>query len=324
VSAPDAKDLLQCRHLLRLYRSWYERTVLGCSVERWNGIHDLAGLYAWLDEKESHREGDVGFLIRFGREAGLDKMGRGHGNFLCYGSLDLPADTRAVPLGKDAARLVPAGFARGVAVEPFDAEQIAEHIAYSWYQGYEGGRHPFDGSTNPYASGREGEKYSWAKAPRYRGLPAETGPQAEMVVAGVPLFLDLVAGVGPNVLTRQLARLVRPALLFSALDTWLDELSARTGPFYRSPGEIVEGVGAGLVHASRGALGHWVKIEGGKILHYQIVTPTAWHASPRDSMGTRGIIEEALVGTPVRDERNPVEIGHVIRSFDPCLVCTVH
>jgi Ni,Fe-hydrogenase I large subunit len=324
VSAPDTKDLLQCRHLLRLYRGWYERTVLGCSIERWREVRDAAGLEAWLEESPSHRDGDVGFLIRFAREAGLDNLGRGPGHFLSYGSLEMPADTRAVPMGADPARFVPAGFARGIDVEPFDPEQIAEHIAHSWFQGYEGGRHPFDGVTDPYASGGEGEKYSWAKAPRYRGLPAETGPLAEMVVAGIPLFRGLVADRGPNVLTRQLARIGRPALLFAALDAWLSELSEGTGPFYRSPGEIVEGVGAGLVHASRGALGHWVKIEGGRIRHYQIVTPTAWHASPRDAAGVRGVFEEALVGTPVKDEKNPVEIGHVIRSFDPCLVCTVH
>ena len=38
----------------------------------------------------------------------------------------------------------------------------------------------------------------------------------------------------------------------------------------------------------------------------------------------RGPIEQALIGTPVKDPQNPVELGHVVRSFDPCLVCSVH
>jgi len=46
--------------------------------------------------------------------------------------------------------------------------------------------------------------------------------------------------------------------------------------------------------------------------------------SPRDSEGNPGAVEQALIGTPVEDEQNPIEIGHVVRSFDPCLFCSVH
>jgi hydrogenase large subunit len=79
-----------------------------------------------------------------------------------------------------------------------------------------------------------------------------------------------------------------------------------------------------LIQAARGALGHWVKVKNNKIAHYQIITPTAWNGSPRDSFGVRGAWEEALVGTTIKDIHNPVEAGHVVRSFDPCLVCAVH
>jgi uptake hydrogenase large subunit len=85
-----------------------------------------------------------------------------------------------------------------------------------------------------------------------------------------------------------------------------------------------DGEGSGLTEASRGALGHWIKVADGLIAHYQVITPTAWNGSPRDSNDTRGPWEEALVGTPVQDPENPVELGHVIRSFDACLVCAVH
>ncbi len=37
-----------------------------------------------------------------------------------------------------------------------------------------------------------------------------------------------------------------------------------------------------------------------------------------------GPIENALVGSPIVDVDDPVELGHVARSFDSCLVCTVH
>ncbi|MBT4640494.1 MAG: Ni,Fe-hydrogenase I large subunit, partial [Deltaproteobacteria bacterium] len=74
----------------------------------------------------------------------------------------------------------------------------------------------------------------------------------------------------------------------------------------------------------RGALGHWVRIEDSKIAHYQIISPTTWNLSPRDANGIRGPAEEALRGTEIKDIDNPVELGHIIRSFDACLVCTVH
>jgi hydrogenase large subunit len=208
-------------------------------------------------------------------------------------------------------------------VSEFSPEHVTEHVAHSWFVDDDGGRHPFDGQTTPYATGHEGKKYSWAKAPRYQGLPVETGPLAEAVVAGHPLFRDLVGRDGPSVFARQLARLVRQTELIPAMEQWLAETTGG-GKFYTSPGEIVDGEGAGLIQAPRGALGHWVKIADKRIKHYQIVTPTAWNASPRDSDGTRGPWEEALVGTAVKDASNPVEVGHVVRSFDACLVCTVH
>jgi len=321
VSVPGPSDLLQCRHLLEQYKRWYEERILGCSVSRWREVQSARDLSAWLDEDARHREGDLGFVLRFARALGLDATGRGPGNFLSFGALDLPAGTR-VGAPANGAQLIPAGFARGTGVRSFDQARIAEHVAYSWFDDQDGGRHPLAGETRPHATGHESKKYSWAKAPRYEGLPAETGPLAEFLVAGNPLFTDLVREQGPSVLTRELARIVRPASLLPAMEAWLAETTG--DDFYRPVGDIVEGTGFGLTEATRGALGHWVRIEKGRIERYQVISPTTWNASPRDSSGTRGPMEEALVGTAVKDPQNPVELGHIVRSFDPCLVCTVH
>jgi hydrogenase large subunit len=218
---------------------------------------------------------------------------------------------------------VPAGFARGTCAEAFDQREVTEHVAHSWYVDDPAGRHPFDGQTQPYACGDEGKKYSWVKAPRYAGAPAETGPLAEMVIARNPLLVDLVKREGPSVFVRELARLVRPAELLPAMQQWLDEIQP-DGDYYVHPPDPVEGQGFGLISAPRGALGHWTNIEDGKIKNYQVITPTAWNGSPRDDDGVRGPWEEALIGTPVKNHDNPVEVGHVVRSFDPCLVCAVH
>jgi hydrogenase large subunit len=85
------------------------------------------------------------------------------------------------------------------------------------------------------------------------------------------------------------------------------------------------GEGVGLVEAARGALGHWIQVENGKIAGYQIIAPTTWNFSPRDATGAPGPVEAALVGAEVgADEDTPLSVQHIVRSFDPCMVCTVH
>jgi [NiFe] hydrogenase large subunit/hydrogenase large subunit len=71
-------------------------------------------------------------------------------------------------------------------------------------------------------------------------------------------------------------------------------------------------------------LGHWVRIENGRIANYQAVVPTTWNGSPRDASGQRGVWEHALIGTPVADPEQPLEILRTVHSFDPCMACAVH
>jgi len=322
-SNPNMNDIMQCKYLIDKFASWYERRILGCSLERWMEVQTCEDLNTWLDESESHLKSELGFYIRYALEIGLDKIGRGHGNFISFGQLDLPENSNVMGRSKNSHLLIPAGFARNAEIEPFDQINISEHIAYSWYTDYDGGKHPFEGETHPYATGEESKKYSWAKAPRYNETPAETGPLAEMIISQHPLFKDMVDRKGPSAFVRELARLVRPAELIPAMKQWILELEPHK-KYYMHSQEIIEGQGFGLTQASRGALGHWVSIADKKIQHYQIITPTAWNGSPRDANSIRGPWEEALIDTTVKDSDNPVEIGHVIRSFDPCLVCAIH
>ncbi|MBI2299472.1 MAG: nickel-dependent hydrogenase large subunit [Armatimonadetes bacterium] len=322
-SALKAADLMSCRLIVERFQKWYERRILGCTVDRWLAVRRLSDLEAWLDEREEHRDSDLGFFIRFSRAAALDSIGRGPGSYLSFGGLDLPEGTRVRGPRRES-RLVPAGYAEGVQVRAFDPTKVTEDVTCAWYHDYGAGRHPMEGETKPYATGDEGGKYSWIKAPRYDGRPAETGPLAEMIIADNPLFADLVSRQGASAFVRQLARLVRPAELLGPLTAWLHE-ARDGGEYYRSPENgIPDGEACGLVQATRGALGHWLRVSGGRIAHYQVVTPTAWHTSPRDAKGVRGPVETALLGVPVRDPENPVELGYVVRSYDQCLVCSVH
>ncbi len=321
-SIPEISKILQCRIIYERFCSWYERCILGCSIERWLEIRSIDDLNTWLDESPLHREGEVGFFIRFARLAGLDTLGKGSGRFLSYGNFTLPKETSLAAIG---GRLTGAGYAVGTRVFPFEAEEITEDISHSWYEQGAAPVHPLAGVTTPYASGQSGKSYSWIKAPRYEGEVVETGPLAEMIIDGNPLFKDMIEKDGPNVMARELARLVRPAHLLNPMATLISELmERREDSFYHTVKSIPDGEGAGMIQAARGALGHWVRVQDGKIDHYQIITPTSWNGSPRDENGFRGAWEEALIGTPIKDINNPVEAGHVVRSFDPCLVCAVH
>lgn len=108
-----------------------------------------------------------------------------------------------------------------------------------------------------------------------------------------------------------------------AMDDWLNTLVVGNHSYnYKETPAAASGVG--LTEAPRGALGHWVEITNRKISRYQIISPTAWNASPMDDAGQKGPIEQALVGTPVGDINQPIEVLRVIHSFDPCLACSVH
>ena len=125
-------------------------------------------------------------------------------------------------------------------------------------------------------------------------------------------------------MARVLARLLELAQVLPAMEAWADAL--RPGEPWCIQGNLPDkGAAMGLVEAARGSLGHWIDLRQGRITRYQIIAPTTWNFSPRDSAGVPGALEQALVGLPVdTDDGAPLAVQHVVRSFDPCMVCTVH
>jgi len=323
--------------IAKIYSIWLqgkdvvENQVLGCSVERWLENKSLSDVIAWVNESSAHANSDLGLLIRYGGpiedvNLGLHTYGGYSGDepigLLSYG----------VFYDGDDWGWLKSGFTDAVtlAKEAFDPNKITEHIQHSWYEGYDGGKHPYDGETNPnYAPGTE--KYSWLKAPRYDGKPAEVGPLAVMVNDEDPLVVDLAKNLGANVYTRTLARLHETVRVFAKIPDWAFELIDRLNAGYTNPSDFCNttpvpktGDGYGLTEAPRGALGHWIKIRDGKIANYQAVVSTTWNCSPRDSNGYRGPAEQAALDTPVTVPSNPVQLGSVVRSYDPCIACAVH
>ena len=126
-----------------------------------------------------------------------------------------------------------------------------------------------------------------------------------------------------SVLGRHAARAIEAKLVADNMAEWVLQLNPEEPVFteYQMPDEAE---GMGLTEGPRGALGHWIKIKNKKIENYQCVVPTTWNASPKDDKEQPGPIEQAIIGTKIKDEKNPFEIVRIVRSFDPCLACAVH
>ena len=305
----SASEIRRAHGLLDEYRQFIEEQLIGCEVDRWLTLCSVSDLEQWMGEG-SHLASDLGIFLALSLKHGLDKIGRWPARFLSSGGWPAPAGETWMK----------SGFYSGEAGR-FDPAQIAEHVKYSWYAAQEGGLPPFAGRTDP-APQRE-EAYSWAKAPRYAGQPAEAGPLARLVNDGDPLVTDLLGKHGPSVFVREVARLHEAIRLVRQIGLWLNEVDP-SEPFYQETPPALSGSGFGLVEAPRGILGHWLRVEQGKIQNYQIITPTGWNLSPRDSADCPGPLEEALVGAPVPDPDRPAAMSQVVKSFDPCLFCTVH
>ncbi|MFV0361332.1 nickel-dependent hydrogenase large subunit [Tropicimonas sp.] len=299
--APTRRDLLRIQTSLRAFRRFLEEALFGAPLEDFAALSGVDALMRWPG-------GDAGLFVEIAADLDLASAGPGPGRYLSFG---------AYP-GRDGPL-----FARGVwqdgGLSALDESLIAEDLGHAWMQGETA--HPATGATLPDEAMRD-PAYSWCKAPRLGGRVMETGAFARQVVDGHPLALAL-APAG-SVLARVAGRLLELARTQIALE----ELVAGIEPesrFMEAFGLPKSGQGAGLVEAARGALGHWLRIEDGLIASYQIIAPTTWNFSPRDSADIPGAVEAALVGAPVGDDEDtPVMVQHIVRSFDPCMVCTVH
>ncbi|MDQ7065834.1 MAG: nickel-dependent hydrogenase large subunit [candidate division KSB1 bacterium] len=238
-----------------------------------------------------------------------------------------------------------------------DSEEIKEYVAHSWYAYAEGddvAKHPWDGETEfnftgpkpPFDYLNTDGKYSWIKTPRWKDQAMEVGPLARMLVAyasGVDEVKEVVNDTLKRLnvpvtalfstLGRTAARGLETLLVVHWMKGFYDDLIAniKSGDMRTFNNEKwhpdtwpQEAVGVGMTEAPRGALAHWIRIKDRVIDNYQLVVPSTWNASPRDAKGQRSSYEAALIGTPVADLDQPIEILRTVHSFDPCIACAVH
>ena len=260
------------------------------------------------------------------------EIGAGCGNLLSYGSFDLEGNNPDYTKRK---RLMKQGtVSTDLKLGALDMNKIMEYVKHSWYADSSTGKHPSQGMTEPQL-GKKGA-YTWVKAPRYDGKVYEVGPLARVAAtyaSGEPTVTKLVDSVlskfkaSPkalfSVLGRHAARALYTKFLADSMPEWLLQLKPGEPAYidYTIPDEAF---GMGLVDGARGALGHWIEVKDKKIANYQCVVPSTWNMSPKDDNGQPGPVEQALIGTTIKDENNPFEIGRIIRSFDPCLACAIH
>lgn len=249
------------------------------------------------------------------------QIGQGPGNFIAYGVFDLD-DTQ------NPNRLLQRGVVYNtnpMSVQTLSTANIREMVTNSWYDNSTNNLSPANGATVTVDPATKPSAYSWLKAPRYSNLPCEAGPLARMWVNG-----DYRQGV--SVMDRHMARAFEAQKVANAMLGWLSQLTVGASEYtpVTAPFSVA---GEGLTEAPRGALGHWVHTAASttvapngmaSISNYQVITPTCWNASPKDTNGVYGPLEQALIGTPVSDASQPVEVLRVVHSFDPCMSCAVH
>ncbi|EJW11478.1 Uptake hydrogenase large subunit [Rhodovulum sp. PH10] len=307
--AIDLGEKMRLLSAIAELRGFLERELFAAPLEAIAELSDPAAL-----ELLSENAGDFAAFLRLARSQGLYRLGVGQ----------TPLTSAGAYRDTDPERpLFSAGLFDPTTSETHDVsfDAMTEDTASAWLSAPP--VHPSAGETRP--DTEKPAAYSWAKAPRLAGRPVEVGAVARQAVDGCPLVRALIArDGGTSVASRVIARLVETARVTLAMERWARALDL-SAPFCVADVPERDGPVAGLVEAARGTLGHWVTIRDGTIARYQIVAPTTWNFSPRDAAGIPGPLEQTLVGTPVGDlgARAPA-IQHVVRSFDPCMVCTAH
>ncbi|MCA1940956.1 MAG: nickel-dependent hydrogenase large subunit [Caenispirillum bisanense] len=306
---------------------------------------------------------DLMAIASFYKDWGAIGGGLSSLNILSYGDIperanDYSANSLLLPRGA----IIGGDLSKVHEVDLRDPSEIQEFVSHSWYKYADEGKglHPWDGVTEvnfdpgPGFKGTrdkieqfdESSKYSFLKAPRWKGHAMEVGPLARYVlgyVQGNPEFkepvdkllrdLDVPLAAVFSTLGRTAARglecqwaaekLKHFHLKLIAAIKAGDTTTAATDKWKPETWKA-DAKGVGFTEAPRGALGHWIHIQNGKIANYQAVVPTTWNGSPRDPAGNVGAFEASLLGTQMHDPHLPLEILRTIHSFDPCLACSTH
>ncbi len=266
--------------------------------------------------------------------------------------MEMPTDAKATAFDLPGGTIMNGDLATNRPITSWTDETfrdaVTESAAHSWYDNPDA-LHPWKGETKPAYEPYDGaKKYSFVKSPRYDGHPMQVGPLAQVLTgfaqgheptkrwavktletAGAVAKTELSPAILQSTLGRHAARMIRSCVLAeTAIKHWtlLAENIGRGDVTSFNPPTFPKGEqrGFGVHEAPRGVLSHWVVIDSGTIKNYQAVVPSTWNAGPRDEQGQLGPYEAALVGNPVANAEQPLELLRTVHSFDPCIACAIH
>jgi len=204
----------------------------------------------------------------------------------------------------------PAGIIENHTLHPVLPEEIHESIAHAWYRQVD--------PSQVLPAPEKASAYTWVKAPRYNGLSFEGGPLARKAIRAYPQPLLKV-----GTMARLIARAEEADQIAGWIAKWMNDLPEQ-GKYIQELKTPQQQEAVQINDAPRGPLLHRMTANNEDIASYDIITPTTWNFSPKDETGLRGPVEEALVGTEIVNPEDPVEIGRIVRAFDPCLSCATH
>lgn len=222
-------------------------------------------------------------------------IGRGYGNLLSFGCFNNYKDLGTLYVD-------PLVYSNNT-ITTFFPDLISQENENAWY------------NENDEVDTNKPQAYSWIKAPRYNNVPYEVGPLARQWLCG-----EYRNGI--SAMDRTIARALEAKKIVAVMKELLHNLIP--GVDMQQEYTVPEkSIGKGLIDTTRGALGHWLVTDNSKIAFYQIISPSAWNLSTQTG-NIKGTAEQALIGSPVKDIDAPVEIGRIIRSYDPCVSCATH
>ncbi len=247
---------------------------------------------------------DVGTIAQYYPE--YYHIGVGYGNLLSYGCFD-----HYLQLGT--LYLDPMIAVDGE-IRTLNPNGITEEIDFSWYKDQLNSYSPME--TIPVDDQNKADAYSFIKSSKLESKSFECGPLARQWLSGEYRH-------GISTMDRYIARVYEARKIIEILNVLMDNMiPGDTGQaVYNTP---VAADGVGMIDTTRGALGHWLKIKDQLLSFYQVITPSVWNLSSHGNDGMPGTAERALIGTELANEDSPVEIGRILRSFDPCVSCATH
>ncbi len=284
VCDPTTFDLTEAKSIVDSVVGFAQQEIFGMDIE------DYLSVSSEEEYLKKSKNSDLKKFIFMCKKHQLDHAGKSYHRFLTVCDMEY-------------------AFSKGITKKKrrnFYVEKVREIDSYSYL------------TENGFSFDKN--RYSWAKAVRYDGLPYETSPLSRRINSREKLFINLLKHYRDSYMVRMWARIDEIARMLYAMKMWIESIKP-SEPFYiPPPADIKEisGEGVGLCEAARGSLIHQLTAEKGIIKKYNIITPSTWNLGPRCEKYPSPA-EKAIKGAD-----SQIKAEMILRSFDVCSVCTTH